>query len=220
MAHNLVRKGGIPALAYSTSDAASVSSCSLIIRHSEPHMQATISLQFSVPIHGFDDDQSFTLLYDADNLVPGTNSLGPATVSLPQARLDEISRQGNPKPRALSLTLKKPCPVRCPPSSGSVAPKHGFDSRFRQLVDLARATEVHILFDYNWLHRDYHAQFQRLINRPERLTGFRAGNSHTTLYRQADWTVFSPVEEAVSEAPPSYTNASNKRSRQGKFLST
>jgi hypothetical protein len=211
----LMRKGGIPALAYPISSAALPSLCTLLIKCSETSTQLTITLQFSIFIHGFDDEQLCTLVYDADNLQTGTTSIRKTT-SLPQARLEEIARHGNPIPRILSLTLKKPCPVQCPPSSGSIAPKHGFGAQFRQLVVLAKALEVHVLFDNAWLRRENLAQLQKLIRHPERLIGY-AGllDRSARLYRQADWTVFSPVEDAVSEAPPSYAaDASNKRPRQ------
>jgi hypothetical protein len=211
----LMRKGGIPALAYPISSAALPSLCTLLIKCSETSMQLTITLQLSIFIHGFDGEQLCTLVYDADNLRTGTTSLSETT-SLPQARLEEIARHGNLIPRILSLTLKKPCPIQCPPSSGSIAPKHGFGAQLRQLADLARALEVHVLFDNAWLRRENLAQLQKLIRHPERLIGY-AGllDRSARLYRQADWTVFSPVEDAASEAPPSYAaDASNKRPRQ------
>jgi len=217
MAYNLVRKGGIPALVYSTNNAASLLSCSLAIRLSEACMQATISLQLTVPLAGFDLEQRFTLFYDADNWVPGATALGPATLALPQARINEISRPGNPKLRTLSLVVKKPCPILCPPPE-SIVPKQGLESRFRELVDLAKAIEVYVLFDYNWVHRDNYAILNRLISHSEAFTGFHSGQ-HAQAWLP-NWTIFSPAEETTSEAPPSYTEASNKRSRQGEFSPT
>jgi hypothetical protein len=227
MTCNLINKRGVPVLAYPVSDVASQWSCSLVVKHSETRMQATISLQSSIPIHGFDDEQTFTLVYDADNLVPGETSLEHTSMSLPQARQREIARQGSPKVKTICLTLKKPCPVWCPLASGTIAPKHGLESPFHQFVKLARATEIHILVDYNWLHRDKQARFERLVSHPEELTGFTI-NNYASRFRQADWTVFSPIEDVASEAPPSYANIASespskcvsKRPRQCEFFNT
>jgi hypothetical protein len=216
MSYNLLRKGGIPALAYPKSDPASQWSCSLLIKYCETRMLATISLQTSIPIHGYDDEQTFILQYGADNWVPGTISLGPATICPSRTQLNAIARDGKPKPRSLFLTMRNPCRIWCPPSTGSIAPKHGFDAPFHQLVKLARATAVHIVFDYSWLHRDKQAQLQRIINEPGELVGFPVDDHYAKMYRQADWSVFSPCED-VSEAPPSYAEASNKRPRQSEL---
>jgi hypothetical protein len=81
MTYNLINKRGVPVLAYPASDVASQWSCSLVVKHSEARMQATISLQSSLPIHGFDSEQTFTLVYDADNLVHGETCLDHTTVS-------------------------------------------------------------------------------------------------------------------------------------------
>lgn len=211
---NNIRKHGFPVLAYSTLEPASPWLCSLLFKHSDKRKQATISLKSSISIHGFEDEQIFMFQYDADNLVPGTSSLGPATIPLPQTRLDEIARQAAPQMRTLSLSIKETCPIWCPPFSGPIAPKPGFDTPFHQLVKLAKATAVHILFDYNWLHKDHQPSFQRFISQEERLTGFPVGAYYAEHYRLADWTVFSPFDAA--QAPPSYAECSNKRPRQGK----
>lgn len=209
MTYNLFPKVGIPVLAYPTSDEASQWPCSLVIKYCEARMQATISLQSELSVQDFDNKQTFTLLYNADNLMNGSTSLGPATIPLPQARLAQLARKGNAQMRTLFLTLKTPCAIRCPRSSGSIA----LDPPFPQFVSLAKATKVSILFDYNWLHQSNVERFQRLVSHPETLTGFPVDNIHAKLYRLADWSVFSPIEDAVAEVPPSYTATSVKRPR-------
>lgn len=216
MIYNLVRKSGIPVLASPASDAASQLSCCLAVKYLDARMQATISLQSSFPINGFEDEQTFTLLYNADNLEPGNTLLKPPPTCLPpQDRLNEIARQGNVHLKTLCLALKAPCPVWCPPCSGPIAPKDGSSAPFRQFLDLARSTQVHILFDWNWLHKDHHGRFDRLIRHPEQLTGIPVDQSSIKRYRLADWSVFSIVDDVESEAPPSYTAASKKRPRPG-----
>lgn len=216
MIYNLVRKSGIPVLASLASDGASQWPCCLAVKYLEARMQATISLQYSLPIQGFDDKQTFTLLYNADNMVPGNTSVQPPPTSLPQDRLHDIARQGNAHLKMLSLTLKAPCPVWCPPSPGPILPKEGFGAAFAQFVKLASATQVHVLFDWNWLHKDHCARFEHLIRHPEQLTGIPVDPSSARHFKLADWSVLGPVDDIASEAPPPYIEASKKRPRQGK----
>lgn len=214
-----VRTRAIPVLAYSTSDAASPGSCTLVFKYNGARSQASLTLQLSLLISGYDVDQLFTLQYDADNIT--TSSLGPATIPLPQTRLDAIARQGNPQIRTLFLNFKETCPLWCPPSAGLLSPTPGAYSVFSTLANLAKATSVNIVFDYNWLHRDYKSIFQRFVDQPETLTGYP--NQFADRYRRADWTVFSPFSHTegdqvlveTDEAPPSYVEPSQKRPRNG-----
>ncbi|KAF2853901.1 hypothetical protein T440DRAFT_293083 [Plenodomus tracheiphilus IPT5] len=220
---HLVRKSGIPALAYPKCDAASPISLSLLIICNESPAQATVCLQTSLFIRGFDDAQTFILQYDADNFVSGPLSLTPAFIPLPQSRLHELARHGNPQIHTLSFTLKKVCPVWCAPSSVPLAPQDGFKASFDQLTNLAKATELHILFDCNWLHRDAHVPFHRLVEHPEELSGFPVNKHYRKLYRCVDWTVFNTggadthadadATTEEDEPPPTYAEASSKRRR-------
>jgi hypothetical protein len=108
MLHNLLCR---PALACSASDVAWQLSCSFLVKHGDHPKRATISLQFSVPIQGFDKEQTFTYLYNADNLVPNTISLQDASTIPSQAQLDKIARPGDFKLTTLSLNIKMPCPI-------------------------------------------------------------------------------------------------------------
>ncbi|UPX16755.1 uncharacterized protein EKO05_0007141 [Ascochyta rabiei] len=220
MTHDL-RRSGIPVLVYPASHASPVSS-SLIFRFNEGRATASLLLQSLLFIHGYDAKHVFIMQYDADNLKPGKNSLGPATIPLPQWRLDQVSRQGNPQIRTLSLTLKKMCPVWTPSSLGPVRPKLDHEAAFTLLANLAKATKLHILFDYNWLHRDHHNIFQTLVDHPEQLIGFPVSRHYSKQYRREDWSVFNAEnagddattedEAPVEEAPPMYTEG-NKRPR-------
>lgn len=207
-------------LVYSSSDVTSPWLCSLVFKHSKTRSQATISLQASILIHGFDDEQVFILQYDADNLVPGTISLEPATIPLPQARLNEIARHGRPQIRTLSLTVKESCPLWSPPLPGPIEPKPGLERPFYQLKNIVCAIQIHILFDYNWLHRNNHAPFQHLVDHPEQLTGFPVGEYYAKILQRANRSIFGTLERAVEEAPPSYSDAFRKRPRHGESIAT
>ncbi|CAI6311982.1 unnamed protein product [Periconia digitata] len=208
----LVPKRGISALVSPTFEADRIASCLLFIAHSEANHQATVYLQFSVYIRGIDQKQPFELVYDADNLVPGKTRLGPENKVLPSSRLEEIARDGRCRLHSLSLSLKQPCVVKCPPCSDSISPKDAADPCFSQLANLAKQTEVHILFDYSWVHESNRIRFENLIGRLEKFTGTPRANKDTDQSRFGDWTVFTPVQEEI-EAPPSYAEASHKRSR-------
>ena len=223
MAYNIVRKGGIPAWACAAFEGKSsveeARACSLVIEHSEVDRRATISLIFSLPLDDPDDKQAFALLYDADNLMPGVTWLGDPTTRVSPPLMDAINRHGNIRIKMLSLALKTYCPVLCPRSLENLQPARGLKAAFDRFVDLAKATEVQILFDYNWVHRRHHARLERVVQHPEEFSGFRNGNNHTYSFELVDWTVFGPGEESVDGAPPSYVEAaSNKRPRQGRSL--
>ncbi|KAJ4348968.1 hypothetical protein N0V95_005016 [Ascochyta clinopodiicola] len=214
------RKRGIPALVYPASSSASPSPCSLLFKHSLERAQATLSLQFVLAISGYNEPQAITLPYDASNLLP--SSLGPATIPLPQTRLDELARHGKPQIRTLSLRLKTPCRVWCPPGSGSLRPDRGAEDVMGQLTQVARATDVRVVFDFNWLRRQHHEIFAQLVEQPESLAAFATRRRDGS--RCMDWTVFDlgsaevvqkvleTESETEDEAPPSYIE-SHKRSR-------
>ncbi|KAF1939364.1 hypothetical protein EJ02DRAFT_258475 [Clathrospora elynae] len=139
-------KNGVPVMAYPTTSTSSPISSSLIFKHNKHNAQATLSLQSSIFLQGFDDAQAFMLQYDADNFVPGTISLSPAAIDLPPTRLVQIARSGSPQIRTLFLGLKARCPIWCPPCK-SIAPKQGYDAPFHQLAALAEAIKLCIVFE-------------------------------------------------------------------------
>jgi hypothetical protein len=175
----------------------------LVVKYSEEPTQLSFYLQCTTFIHGFDDEQTFTLIYDADNLMHGATSLNYVTTPLPHGQLTSIARAGNPQPRVLALTLATPCRIRCPPSTGALASKRGFEAPFHRLAKLAQATTIDILLDYNWVHANNRPLLERYFNQPRVFAGFSNG---TDGHRYADWAVFSTVEEERGP-PPSYANA-------------
>lgn len=215
MAHDIFRRGGVPALASLPLNDGTSCLCSLVVRVNEAYRQATITLHFNLSIHGSDTEQRISLVYDADNLVPGEIKLGPAKEN--PLQLAEITRRNDFKSlRVLHVALKQPCTVLCPRSSGNIAPKDSSDARFQKFVDLAKATRLSITFDYAWLHPDKSAQFLSLTN-SSALSGFPRNPAAPSL-REVDWTVFSPAELEPAEAPPAYEPAILKRPLQRKYL--
>jgi hypothetical protein len=210
---SLVRREGVPALAYSVNDGSVPRPCCLKILHAD--VQFVVSLEYTIPIH-VDDKQLLTFRYEGDNLMPGQTSLGNVDIALPDGSLHNIARQGKPQFRTLSLTLKAPCSVWYPRSFGNgVSSLH---TRSRELLTLARATEVRILFDSNWLGKKNLARLQSAVEGSRQLTGVPVIPQFAQLYQQADWSrlnfiqdaqsaAYLPIEDEASEAVPSIENA-------------
>jgi hypothetical protein len=200
-------KHGFPVLAYLTPEPLSLP-CTLRIQHHEPRKQVTLMLRTCVSLHGAHDEQAFVAQYDADNLLPNT---GAQTVYTPAARLADIVR--NPSSHritTLSLQLKQACPLWCPRLEALLPkPEPAHVEAFHELVQLAKARTVHIVFDYHWLSQDAQVPFQRITKGKETLTGFPVAEYYSRFYRLADWTVFGP--ELNSSEP----NSGNKRPRRG-----
>src|SRR3712207_4645440 len=134
----------VPALAYSSSPE-DLSSCRLTIKYSETRNQASIALCFLAHIYGFEDEQSFVYTYDADNLAPASFLLSTSETLRPYEQ-SQIARNNVPIAKTLHLALRKPCIVRCPPSTGSLMPKSGHEAYFSHLRELARALELCVIF--------------------------------------------------------------------------
>jgi hypothetical protein len=203
---HLVAKRGISVLAY-TSDHPTPRLCTLFVRHCDTP-RTTLSLKFSIPIRGFDRKQDFLLIYHACNLVPRKTKIGSTTTLPPPELLEKISRAGSPKLQTLSLTLKETCPVYGPPSSGGIAPKSDLDPSFHQLVQLAGALQIHILFDYHQVHEEQRGRFEGLTNDE---TVWKGSPVEPPGYQLVNRSFLILVEDAVSGAPPSYYDVSNKK---------
>jgi hypothetical protein len=106
MVLNLVRDTGVPALAYSANDASVLWPCTLRILFSDA--QFVVSLGHSIPIHGLDNEQLFTLRYDGDNILPGKASLGNVGISLAAGLLQKIARHGQPNLKSCRSRSKHP----------------------------------------------------------------------------------------------------------------
>ncbi|CAN9426235.1 unnamed protein product [Alternaria alternata] len=120
-----------------------------------------------------------------------------------------------------------------------------FGTGWHKLSALARATDVRIVFDTNWLGKKNLARLQSAVETSRQLTGVPVIPQFARLYQQADWSILSssqgakpgprrptadltskavssiedavagapPFEDAIYDAPPSYAQVSNKRSR-------
>jgi hypothetical protein len=114
----------------------------------------------------------------------------------------------------LCLKIGKSCPIWCPPSFGSIAPKHDSDAASAHLQRLARSTVVHVLFDYNCVHIDKQKMLRDLFDEQKRrmFSTLPFPQSYELQHRKADWAIFSPVEP-LATAPLPYSEDGNKRPR-------
>ncbi|KAF5853299.1 hypothetical protein GGP41_001905 [Bipolaris sorokiniana] len=217
MTYNLLRKGGIPALACvaSPSEDASFLQCTFQVKYDNDRLYATFSLQHNTHVHDTKDKQPFDLIYDADNLLPTTTKCQIPKRVLSLGDETYVARNGFSKIHVLSLHLQKPCPIICPTASSSIVPKASFQTPSRCLVGLIKSKHIEIVFDLNWLDRKRAESFLSIVSQPERFHGFPIDEKNLRGRRLADWTIFSPEEEnvVVSEEPPPYTKATHKRLR-------
>jgi hypothetical protein len=108
-------------------------------------------------------------------------------------------------------------------------------TRFHELITLARATEVRVLFDSNCVGKDNFARLQSAVESSRQLTGVPVIPQFARLYQRADWSklnfiqdakpgIYPPIEDVASEAVPSIEDAvhdapppyARKRSRNSK----
>lgn len=207
---------GFKAFAYAASDLSvpvSPCQCNLVFRCDDTANQATLLLVATIPTANA--SQTFALQYDADKLLSGTVSLSAGNNQISQAQLNELARNKDSTSdiRTLALGIEQLCPLWC-----AAAPvfthKPGCERPFRDLVELSKATAIHVVFDYKYLQKPYHGMFKAFAKAAKGLGGFPVERLLKERgLRKASWEVFGPVN-AVG-APPAYDNP-RKRSRTGK----
>jgi hypothetical protein len=204
MPQNLKRKG-VPVLAYLPGSMAKTPlSCSFNVKFCQDSMRATISLRFTFFVDGLDVEQVFTLIYDADNLVPDETSLSDgANVSIPLQRLHATSKQGKPQWKTLSLFLKKPCGINGPSYTPILPHKSRptFDNRF---VQFTQATEADVTIDFHAFHHPNDHTLVGIISHLRRYTG-----GQTAAFQHLQPTIGLEFRCAGEDPPPSYVDASD-----------
>jgi hypothetical protein len=220
-----VGRHGFPVLAYTKTDAASPVDAVLVLRSNKTRMQATLCL--SVALQDSENAPTIVFQYDADNLVTGTLYLQPAVTGLPQSRLARITLSSAPQLQILSLRLQHGCPL-WGSHSGSITPKDGDDVTSRQLANLAKTTELYILFASQRLHKALHPILQHVVAHPDQFSAFPVARYYEDIgLARLDASIFDTVpgshEDIASDAtiedeePPPYEARTLKRPRVGEF---
>lgn len=177
---------------------------------------ATLLLVVSMPTAHSTTDSSFVLQYDGDNLIPNNIKLRSSRGCLRREELQDVSSVAGDV-KTLMLSTKQSCSVWCPATTPEFHPKQGSELALQRLVDLARATSVHIVFDFSQLHPPYKSTLKAFSKAARGLAGFpvEALLSKQGL-RKASGEVFAPTE--IAGAPPAYDAArTRKRPRKGEY---
>lgn len=208
MVTNLLPKEGAPAWAYAAHDLTTKWLCSLKILHS--NLQFGVSLAIHLPSHSA-HDKPLILRYEGNNLVPGKSSFTINNTTLPA----ELARNGESKPGTLSLTLKEPCSLWYSKTSSS-----SLRADFPKLVNFARATEVRICFDSNWLGK-HRKKFGDILKGSQEFAEILHLPEFISCYEQAQWPLLEfilnagpvahvPTKDLASGVVPSIENAEIK----------
>ncbi|KZM21805.1 uncharacterized protein EKO05_0001776 [Ascochyta rabiei] len=207
----------VNALAYPASDLSNPVSpcqCSVIFRCDDASKQATVLLVLRLP--SICNTQVFVLQYDADSLLSGTVSLSSGNKLLPRPQLDDLLRDKVNKHfdiKTLALSIQKPCPLWCTDAQ-SFSPNPKYEQAFRQFVDLARSTTIHIVFDYKHIRKEHQGGFRAFCKAAKGLVGYPVEESlKKQKLRKTSWEIFGPVD-AVEAPPPYDTSSARKRPRQ------
>ena len=211
-----------PASNLSTDEPVSPSPCSLVFRCDDAKL-ATLLLVARIPTAHSTESQ-FVLQYDADTLMPYAVKLSTGNKHITQSQLDEIlpvQGKGKKRPdiKTLDLSTEGPSPLWGSARDPLFSPKPGCEPAFQALVDLAKATTVHVVLDYNHVRKKYQGMFKAFSRATRGLVGYPVEALLVEQgLRKASWEVFAPTEAAG--APPAYESSrTRKRSRQGKLLS-
>lgn len=212
-------KLGFKALAFASSDLSGPISpclCSLMFRCDDAARQATLLLFVTVP--SASDPHTLALQYDIDQLLAGTARLSNGNSHVSQDEQTDLLRDrndGRPDIKTLAFALRQPAPLwRSGPAASARARGSEDNATFRAFVELAKATTLHIVFDYKYLHQAHRNMFKAFSKATRGFSGYPVD---ALLTRQkllkGSWDLLPPVD-AVG-APPAY-KSSRKRLRQGK----
>lgn len=209
-----VPKGSFPVLVYVASNNPLSLSGSMFIHHVPNRKIATITLNVPLLLLGAEGTSGFVLQYDPCNIQHATDSEGALhrTVSL-----DRLQMKRQPSLHTLSLTLKTPCQLWAP-RQRPLKPKPGSEASFAELIQLAKATEVHFVFDRAYLQDVKILETYRLlVHEPDKLTPFETHKQFSSKgLDQYDWQTLAPEDDA----PPAYASSRDKRNRPGENPST
>jgi hypothetical protein len=225
---HLVRKQGVPALAYPASAVSCLWSCSLKMMYVELGRKLTVSLESDVPIKGVDDKQQITLRFEGHSLVPSKGSLGVVsnTLVLTPEICTRLARQGSPQLCMLSLVSTTPCAVWHPRALSDGA--FSIDKLPHELSELARTTQVCIVFDRQSLQPDNLSHLRSAVEGPQQCASIpvvpssQLAQSHKQALRSKVAGSFEsetdaappPIEDAQDDAPPAYEDAKEQSKRR------
>lgn len=217
MSKHPVVKGAVPALAYAQPSEIEEPwlQGALSFKYSSLHNTISLLFAISISVPGSDKEQNFVLVYDADNLVSWKTTLVLDASACDPVWLEKIARDDVSRMHTLSLTLRSACPVWYPRGELRL-PAVSYPTACQQLVEIAKAHQVHLIVDFSWLQKSFESCIRRLVSNTTGLSGFPVAETLGKRYEQGDWTIFQPLE-VTNDDPPAYIETSNKRPRRGKW---
>jgi hypothetical protein len=145
-------------------------SCNLVFKKAA--RQASISLEFPLAIQDPDDQRAIILVYDADILSSGEQSCNSlaAPFHIQSEEHAAIARNNSAGIiKHLTLTIKGTCcKVLIPRCFENTKPDPEFIALYDQAATLAQAIKVHVLFDYNYVHKNHRKNFMHFVHHPDR----------------------------------------------------
>lgn len=183
-------KLGVPVLAYLTSEPLSLS-CHLRIFKNDSS-QISFALHIAATLRDAEEEHAFIAQYDCDNFRSAALDLVP--VYTPFDRLDKIARHADPDPKTLTLNLKRPAPIWCPLWQ-AIAPRAEAESvaTFNELVNVTKATAVHLVVDFKWLAPDIQATIKQMVKGKRTFNRFPLDKYYARHWELKNWTDFAPA---------------------------
>ena len=191
---------GIPVVAYVSLDKQVAPPCNLFIHHAPDEKELTFRLQFQL-----DEDQSYGLLYHADNLDRQT-ALLKMSMRLPDIAVAQLARTNSHSSdmKTLFLSLKQTCAIQCELDQVVAPPRPEKEQSYRAFLDLAKATTVNISFDYKWM-KDC-VSLSHVINELPRLNGCRVNEKYLRIVDRTTLAVVDIEPPLVQgDQPPPYS---------------
>jgi hypothetical protein len=172
--------------------------------------RASVFVELPIPFDD-SDEHVITLAYDADILSPGEQSLERPrnTIHLRPEEHAAITRnQSSGVVKHLTLTIKEGrCRTLVPRSIGEKKCGPETIALFDQTIMLAKATRIHFLFDYNYVHKKDRSKFMQFVLHPEKLSSYPVDVSSEGNFMEVD--LLGLCRGAVHDVLPSCVDTAN-----------
>jgi hypothetical protein len=182
--------------------------CTLVFKKAAN--RASIFVELPIPFDG-SDEHVITLAYDANILSPGEQSLERPrdTVHLRPEEHAAITRnQSSGMVKHLTLTVKEGgCRTLVPRFIEKKKCGPVVIAFFDQTIMLAKATRIHVLFDYNYVHKKDRSKFMQFVLHPEKLSSYPVDVSPGGNLMEVD--LLSLCRGAVHDVLPSCVDTAN-----------
>lgn len=186
------RKGGIPALAYTTDRKLEPPFYTLKMLNQD--VQFEVILELVLPTNSVGNKRLYQLRCGGGNLVPGENSLTKMDTPLSHELSLSLLRYGKSRPGILSLSLKQPCSAWYPKGHSNIDPD------FRKLLELARSPVIHIVFETTWLTKKNLTRLKCILKGSQEFASVPVLSEFKVSHKEVDWSIINLMQNATPEA--------------------